>query len=330
MKRILLLLLLAVLTACTYSSPASPGSTSDIPPQTYTAPTEETAVDKAQDGTELEVVVKKLASPGFDGRLVGTEGNWEAARYIAGIFETIGLEKYMDAGWLQEYTHTHSPHFKEMYGIVEDTTPAGNVIGKISGTDQDNVLVLSAHFDHLGLRGGTLYPGAIDNSSGIAILLDVAANLKEKFTNIPPECDIIICAFNGEENGLQGSKALVGDLESKYSEICNINIECIEGMESQELILVGDPELASPLGKRLEDHLETAGLPCEAVGNKYGSDHLSFSAAGHPSLTLGQEGTSTLHTPWDTPDRIDFNFLDGVSQALYEFVAESRGKVNTR
>jgi aminopeptidase YwaD len=83
--------------------------------------------------------------------------------------------------------------------------------------------------------------GSLRNSQ--ASFVHTAGKLKEKFTNSRPEYDIIICAFNGEESGLQGSKAFVQEAEKHYPLINDINIECIEGKESQELILIGDPDL---------------------------------------------------------------------------------------
>lgn len=86
---------------------------------------------------------------------------------------------------------------------IRDHT-AYNVIGKIEGTEiKDSFIVLTAHYDHLGMMGETLFPGANDNASGVAMMLDLAKH----FIKNPPKYSIALIAFAGEEAGLIGSKA---------------------------------------------------------------------------------------------------------------------------
>jgi hypothetical protein len=85
---------------------------------------------------------------------------------------------------------------------------AFNVIGYIPGTEvKDTFIVLTAHYDHLGMMGKTIFPGANDNASGVAMMLDLA----NYFSKNPPKYSIAFMAFAGEEPGLVGSKAYTGN-----------------------------------------------------------------------------------------------------------------------
>ncbi len=122
------------------------------------------------------------------------------------------------------------------------TVIAKNVIGKIPGKNNKKAVVLSAHFDHVGWAGETVFYGAVDNASGTTVLLDLAERLKEQSDNAPFDMDILICAFNGEEFGLLGSMEFVDDISQKYEDIYNINIDCVGSKTGGKIALDNEKE----------------------------------------------------------------------------------------
>lgn len=268
-------------------------------------------------------VIEKLSSKEFEGRLIGTEGNQKAGEYISKLFGEIGLQKSENGSYLQEFKYSLMRNNEDSEKIkTENQLTAYNIVGKIPGKNHKSCIVISAHYDHMGVRNGALNAGAIDNCSGVSILIDIANKLVKEASVKSPENDIYICAFNGEEIGLKGSYAMVDTLKARYDKITDINIECIEGLVSKKIILVGEPIAGSNLIDNIKTSFEKLNLLCEAVGNKYGSDHLAFTKFGLSAVTVGQEATDTMHTPNDTPDKINYEFLDEVSESLYLFLKE--------
>ncbi len=266
-------------------------------------------------------VVEKLCSKEFKGRYIGTEGNKKAGEYISKLFGDIGLQKLENGSYLQEFKYSLMRNSEDSGKMkTENTLPAYNIVGKIPGKNHKSCIVISAHYDHMGERNGAFYAGAIDNCSGVSILLDIANKLVKEFSGKLPENDIYICAFNGEEIGLKGSSAMVDTLRAKYDEITDVNIECIEGLVSKKIILVGEPINSSNFINNIKTSLDKQSILCEAVGNKYGSDHMAFIRSGYNGVTVGQEATDTMHTPDDTPDKINYEFLDKVSESIYLFL----------
>src|SRR5713101_24123 len=147
---------------------------------------------------ELKAHVYRLASPEFLGRK--GPGAARTARHLAAAFERLKLEPAFG-----------DSYFQPIPWLLADDDHKDSFIGRnvgavLPGSDpklKDEWVLLSAHFDHLGKDGDKLYPGADDNASGVAMLLEVAERFalqKEK-----PRRTIMFVAFDQEETGLQGS-----------------------------------------------------------------------------------------------------------------------------
>ncbi|HEX4591720.1 MAG TPA: M28 family peptidase, partial [Gemmataceae bacterium] len=158
----------------------------------------EAELSEAITPAELKAHVYRLASPEFRGRR--GPGAARAAQHIADLFKKAGLAPafgdsyFQDIPWLLGNDNGR-PSFV-----------GRNVGAMLPGSDpavRDEWIVLSAHYDHLGQTGETLFPGADDNASGVAMLIEVAeafALQKHK-----PRRTILFVAFDLEEQGLQGS-----------------------------------------------------------------------------------------------------------------------------
>ena len=172
------------------------------------------------------ITVKKhlftLASDEMEGRGTGTPGIEKAAVYIENEFKRIGLSTFQD---LETYRQT----FTFQNRRTEENITASNIIGVLEGkSKKDEFVIVSAHFDHLGIRKTTgqldsIYNGANDDASGVTGVLTLAEYFKNKGTN---ERTIVFVAFTGEEMGLKGSTYFGKGIDaSKF--IAGINLEMI-------------------------------------------------------------------------------------------------------
>ncbi len=171
----------------------------------------------------IEETINKLCSDEFEGRRTFSKGNEQAGEYIADIFKNIGLEPMSGESYFQKYTQSE-PASKDYAAISKEVS---NIVGYIKGKDSGKAVVISAHFDSLGIKEGNINRGALDNASGVAALIEIAKKLKEISTGKPFESNIIFCAFNGEE------QLLVNQVHIRVQvvQLCSLNnaIYCSTG-----------------------------------------------------------------------------------------------------
>src|SRR5262249_44607492 len=164
------------------------------------------------DVERMKADVEWLASPEREGRGAGSRGLEAAASYVAQRFERLGLSP------LAPGAQGDDRYFQPFTMTGENGAPlqAKNVIGVLPGTNpalNGQALIVSAHYDHLGFgwpdaragAKGQLYPGADDNASGVAVMLELARLM----ATARPERSIIFAAFAGEEAGLLGARHYV-------------------------------------------------------------------------------------------------------------------------
>ena len=141
--------------------------------------------------------IKSLSSDAFEGRRTGTKGAIKARKYIVNQFHALQVSPLVK-DYNQNFTFTHKRNFYK----------GTNVLGVVEGTELPNkYIVISAHYDHEGIKYGEVYNGADDNASGISALFSFA----EYFRQNPPKHSVILAAFDAEELGLQGSKYFVNN-----------------------------------------------------------------------------------------------------------------------
>ena len=117
--------------------------------------------------------------------------------------------------------------------LHEQRQSSANVIGLKKGTG-DQFIVIGAHHDHLGTdkETGLYYPGANDNASGVAMLVELA----EKYKDVTTSCNLLFVAFGGEEKGMLGSTYFVGNLPVKKENIkAMINLDVIGSLRGDTL-----------------------------------------------------------------------------------------------
>ncbi|MFV1883219.1 MAG: M28 family peptidase [Balneola sp.] len=264
------------------------------------------------DTDQLIEDIKTLSSDEMQGRMVGTEGNAMARAYIIGRFEAMGVPAF-EGSYIHEFSLSR-PNGNPVEGI--------NIIGMIEG-DSDSVIVISAHYDHLGVRDSLIFNGADDNASGTSGLLALA----DYFTQVKPNHTLVFAAFDAEEGGLNGARAFVRDSVFLEKVVLNINMDMISQNDKNELYAVGTyhyPELKPAL-----ETIETGeisllfGHDRPEDGNQdwtFASDHGPFHRAGIPFIYFGVEDHEHYHRPTDTFETIPQEFYKKSVQVILNSV----------
>jgi Zn-dependent M28 family amino/carboxypeptidase len=268
------------------------------------------------DTLQLLYDVQALSADSMQGRKTCTVGNRKAQEYIVAAFKKHQLREFNGS-------------FRQFFPVSangESCADAANLIGYVSGTSTD-CIVLSAHYDHLGIVDGKTYPGADDNASGVAALLAIMAY----FTGTKPHSTIIFAAFDAEESGLQGARVFVNKLPvEKKRVILNVNLDMVSRNDRNELYVAGcyhypflNPyleKIARTSRLRLLFGHDSGANPSDNWTNA--SDHAPFHRAGIPFAYFGVEDHRDYHQPSDTFANIDQKFFINAASTILDAVIE--------
>ena len=272
------------------------------------------ATAAAIDGSALLGHVRVLAADSMEGRALGTPGNARARRYVEAAFGSIGLESF-GGGFARPFT------------VADGDAEGVNLIGYVPGsTDPETFLVVTAHYDHLGVREGEIFNGADDNASGTAGLLELAAH----FAANPPRHSILFAAVDAEEGGLQGARAFVTDPPVPLEQIAvDVNLDMVSNSDS--LLFVAGTHHYPFLAARVEAVVPHPGVALRLGHDLPGtgsddwtsaSDHGPFHDVGIPFLYFGVEDHPYYHQPGDTFETINADFFVAAIETIREIVAE--------
>lgn len=180
-------------------------------------------------------------------------------------------------------------------------TKGSNIIGILEGKDKSlPPLILSAHFDHVGFDGdGVIYPGSFDNASGTGFLLECARNLTALKQ---PQRTIIFAAFDGEEEGLIGSKYFVENPPMNISKSECINFDMV-GSGSELPVSIIYSSQRSEFANEILSIARSQNIPAKSNVND-SSDHAYFCSNGIKAVTLIQYDVAKIHTPDDTMENV--------------------------
>jgi len=250
--------------------------------------------------------VEYLASDKLQGRGIGTKEIDKAAAYIANKFQEAGLQPGSDDG---AYYQTWSDQIKgEKLELI-------NVIGIIPGTNAelaDKPVIISAHYDHLGLgvadvrkgNEGLIHNGADDNASGIAVMLEIAQILGK---SLKPARTIIFVAFTAEESGLIGSRYFVKNYKKIPVDktIANLNLDTVGRLFGNKLLIINGTTAKE--WKFIFMGTEyTTGVATDVVSQDFdASDQLAFIEIGIPAVQFFSGPNTDYHKPSDDVDKID-------------------------
>lgn len=197
---------------------------------------------------------------------------------------------------------------------------ANNLIGYIDGKNNDSVVVISAHYDHLGKVGQTIFTGASDNASGTAMMM----TLMKYFSQNQPKYRIFFMAFAGEEAGILGADYYVNHPLFPMNKIkFLVNLD-IMGAGDQGIQVVNG-KIFSKQFKNLVDINSKNNYLREVKirGESCNSDHCPFYLNGVPSFfiyTLGGKGF--YHDPNDRVENLDLNYSERVYKLLRDFIEQ--------
>ncbi|MFN2423727.1 MAG: M28 family metallopeptidase [Cryomorphaceae bacterium] len=195
---------------------------------------------------------------------------------------------------------------------------AANVIGMLPGRRSDSCLVITAHYDHLGRMGEALFPGASDNASGTATLLDLAAHFAES----PPPFDLYFIAFAAEEAGLLGSRFFTEHPAVDMNEIRFLLNLDLMGSAATGITAVNGRAQKAEMARMAAINSEFDYVPkIRLRGNAPNSDHYFFAEAGVPAVFIYTEGHITAyHDVDDLADGLDWTNYEGLFMLLRTFI----------
>lgn len=265
-----------------------------------------------------------LAADALSGRAAGTPGNAKARALILERYQALGLtpppgaKSYQQPFKFGDFAPRQSgkPNVSGQQGI--------NLVASLPNATAANgaILMVTAHYDHLGIRDGEIYNGADDNASGVAAMLAVA----DYFTQNPPTHEVWFVAFDAEEQGLRGARhfvrTLAPDIQSRIA--LNLNLDMVSRGDNDILWASGVSHWPS-LKPVIKSIAATAPVTLKMgfdTGEGYNnwtelSDHAAFYQAGIPHIYLGVEDHPDYHKPSDDFDKIDPDwFLESVTTII--------------
>lgn len=305
MKRILFLLIFVVSLAPIFAQTAT------VKTVITAAPT-----SKIINAAQLLRDIQTLSADDMEGRGISTSGGAKARQYVAKRFKEVGITAFKN-NYLQPF---------EFANRAGEKFNGANVVGYIEGTKfKDKYIVVSGHYDHVGIQKGEIYNGADDDASGTSALFAIA----EYFKKNKPQHSIVFAAFDGEESGLRGAKAFVAAPPvAKESLLLNINMDMVSRNDKNELYAAGTyhyPNLKPTLEavaktskiKLLIGH-DSPELKRDDWTNQ--SDHGAFHAAKIPFIYFGVEDHPDYHKPTDDFANIQTEFYVRAVETILEAV----------
>ena len=278
--------------------------------------------------SNLKKDVSFLAADQLEGRAIGTDGEEQAAQYLADRFKQLGVEPKGTSGFFQEFTVSKpsNPHEEAVIGTDGEGITGRNVVGFIDN-QAEKTIVIGAHFDHLGFGGvgslhrgdSAIHNGADDNASGTAALLALAEILKHQ----KHQSNFLFIAFSGEENGLWGSNYFVKnptiDLETVNF---MINMDMVGRLNEEKTLAINgvgtSPSFVSALDMVNADSLKLVTSE-SGVGP---SDHTSFYLQDLPVLHFFTGQHEDYHKPSDDSEKINYEGLLKVVRYIERLVGK--------
>lgn len=278
---------------------------------------------KAISIESLQANLNVIAADSMQGRETGSEGQKKAGRYIIDFYKKhhIGFPK----GATDYYQRIPAAYLNAKYN--EDLPDSENIWAFIEGSEKpDEIVVISAHYDHVGVKRGAIYNGADDDGSGTVAVMEIAAAFqKAKEEGHGPKRSILILHMTGEEHGLHGSRYYSENpLFPLANTDADVNIDMIGRRDdlhkdtNKYVYLIGSDYLSSDLYKICEDvNKKYKFLDIDYKYNDkndperfyYRSDHYNFAKNGIPVVFIFNGTHEDYHKATDEVSKIEFDAL---------------------
>ena len=267
---------------------------------------------QAQRQDDMQQTVEYLASQELGGRYPATAGDTLASEYIVGQLRSLKLKPVVTGkksiGYYHDFSYTNRA---DSTGVERKTH---NIIAVLPGKDKQlrhEYIVVGSHYDHLGLGGKdsgsrrpdtvAVHPGADDNASGVAVVLDLAKYFKK------------VRAKNFLEWMKQTDAQRINLPADKKGIVAMVNLDMVGRMRDHALSVSGTGT-SSSFKAMAESVAEQTNLNVSCTPDGYGpSDHASFVAQDIPVLFLTTGGHMEYHTPDDVPSTLNY---EGMQQTL--------------
>ena len=273
------------------------------------------------------------ASDEFEGRDTGQPGQKKAVEYLKKYYLEMGIPSPIaDGNYLQEIKNDW---FKKNSWRAKFLKDSENVLAYIKGSEKpEEVIVISAHLDHVGKINEKTYNGADDDGSGTVAVLEIAqAFQKAADDGFGPKRSILFLHVTGEEKGLLGSKYYTENpIFPLKNTVCNLNIDMIGRIDDRHkedpnyVYLIGSDKLSTELHTLSEEVNEKyTKIKLDYKYNDdndpnrfyYRSDHYNFAKHNIPIIFYFNGTHEDYHQPTDTPDKINYNLLENRARLVF-------------
>ena len=279
---------------------------------------------KTISAADLKTHLYIVADDNMEGRQTGEAGQKRAGQYLIDQYKAIGVP-YPTAA-KSYYQQVPAAFMNKSRGV--NLKDSENIWAFIEGSEHpEQIIVISAHYDHIGVENGEIYNGADDDGSGTVALLEMAkAFAKAKKEGKGPKRSILFLHVTGEEHGLHGSRYYTENpLYPLANTVADINIDMIGRRDNLHpdtnnyVYVIGSDRLSSELhtitnevnDKYIKMDLDFR-FNARDEPNRYyfRSDHYNFAKNGVPSIFLFNGVHDDYHKPGDTPDKIEYDALE--------------------
>jgi Zn-dependent M28 family amino/carboxypeptidase len=329
MKNYLILLFLAATISCT----SQKAFVANVSPAKYI---------KTITAADLKKHLTIVASDEMEGRETGSKGQKKAGEYLINQYKANKIS--FPKGATDYYQRIPAAYLNAKKN--ENLGDSENIWAYIEGSGKANeVIVVSAHYDHVGIKNGEVYNGADDDGSGTVALLEIAKAFEiAKKEGHGPKRSILFLHVTGEEHGLHGSRFYSENpLFPLASTITDINIDMIGRRDelhkdsNNYVYLIGSDYLSSDLYNICEDaNKKYVNLAIDYKFNDrtdpnrfyYRSDHYNFAKNGIPSVFLFNGVHADYHKASDEVDKIEFDALAKRAQFAFAIAWELANREN--
>lgn len=278
---------------------------------------------------ELSTHVYTLASQDFEGREAGQKGFNKASKFIKDFYESNAIPSPLGTdNYYQSIPKSYFPN---------ESPSSQNVVAYIEGSEYpEEIIIVSAHLDHLGTSDDVTYFGADDNASGTAAVMEIAqAFALAKKDGHGPKRSILFLHLTAEETGLYGSSYYVEHpIFPLENTIADLNIDMIgrvdkiyeEKQHANYMYIIGADRLSTRLHYISEAaNTQFTNLEMDYKYNEesdpnryyYRSDHYNFALKNIPVIFYYNGGHDDYHQPTDTPDKINYPLLQKRTQLIF-------------
>jgi hypothetical protein len=283
-----------------------------------------------------------VASDEMEGRNTGEPGQKKAGEYLISQYEKNNISYPEKAGSFYQKV----PSAFMVRPFSPRLNDSENIWAYIKGTEKpEEVLVISAHYDHVGMKNGEVYNGADDDGSGTVALLEIAqAFMEAKKEGYGPKRSILFLHVTGEEHGLHGSRYYSENpLFPIDSTIADLNIDMIGRRDNNHkdngnyVYVIGSDRLSTELHNINEEaNKKYTRLELDYRYNDrndpnqfyYRSDHYNFAKKGIPIIFYFNGVHADYHMPTDTPDKIEYDLLAKRAQLAFVTAWELANREN--